>query len=334
MSDEMEHNSVNNGDNTFVSSLNSLTVDDVAPARRSIKTGNGFSGTAFFRIVTVLLCIAVLLYCVFELTEIVDSYRRGNDLYSEIEKSFWAIVNGNTDGGVSGMSIAASDTPMANYSDVLQNGPPIYTPSTPSGDERFTSPMFQKVLTFIQACRDENPDTYGHIMIPNTKINFPIVRRDDNDFYLKHDFKGNHNAVGAIFVDCRNSIHVEENRNIVIYGHNMLNGTMFNDIESYLKEDFFMDTSNDIVITTFDAMYTFRVFSVYPTNAYDKYFKTHFSGDNEFLEFCRYREEKSLYHRDDISFEPDDVLITLSTCILGKEDGRYAIHAKLIKIDK
>lgn len=325
---------VNYDDNSFVCSLNSLTVDDVDPTRHSTKNEKKFSVTALFRFITIILCVSVLIYCIFELTKIFDSYRRGEDLYSEMENSFWAIVNGYTGGGVLGMSIAASDTPMASYSEVLQNGPPEYTPSLPSGNDVFTNPMFQKVLTFIQTCRDENPDTYGHILIPNTKINFPMVRRDDNDYYLKHDFKGNINAVGAIFIDCRNSIHVEENRNIVIYGHNMLNGTMFHGVESYLDEAFFMDNANDIVITTFDGMYTFRVFSAYPTDAYDKYFRTHFSSDFDFIEFCNEREEKSLYHRNDITFEPDDVLITLSTCILGQEDGRYAIHAKLIKIEK
>ena len=89
-----------------------------------------------------------------------------------------------------------------------------------------------------------------------------------------------------------------------------------------------------VEITTFDGHYTFRVFSAYPTDKYDKYFRTYFSTDEEFVSFLNEREAKSLYHRDDISFTKDDIIITLSTCILGNEDGRYAIHAKLIKVEK
>ena len=114
----------------------------------------------------------------------------------------------------------------------------------------------------------------------------------------------------------------------------MLNGSMFCDATKYIERDFFMNTEHDIEITTFDGHYTFRVFSAYPTDKYDRYFRTYFASDEEFVNFCYEREAKSLHHRDDISFSKDDIIITLSTCILGNEDGRYAIHAKLIKVER
>ena len=95
-----------------------------------------------------------------------------------------------------------------------------------------------------------------------------------------------------------------------------------------------MNPENKIEIYTLDGLYIFEVFSAYATNKYDNYFRTGFSSDAEFVQFCYDREAMSYYHRENISFSPDDLVITLSTCILGNDDGRYAIHAKLIKVEK
>ena len=122
--------------------------------------------------------------------------------------------------------------------------------------------------------------------------------------------------------------------NTFIYGHNMLNGSMFCDATKFLDESFFMNPANDIEITTFDGHYTFRVFSAYTTNKYDNYFKTYFPTNDSYLEFLTEREAKSHFHKEGVTFSPDDVIITLSTCILGDDDGRYAIHAKLIKVER
>jgi sortase B len=225
---------------------------------------------------------------------------------------------------------------MSSYHDVLLNGSPVYTPSEDGVDKEVTSAKFQLLLATIEKLGDTmNKDVYGYINIPNTKVSYPMVQCEDNDFYLKHGVNGKPLAVGAIFIDFRNHSKVELNRNIIIYGHNMLNGSMFCDATKFVEDkNFFMNTDNDIEITTFDGLYTFRVFSAYPTDKYDKYFRTYFSSDEEFLTFLQEREAKSLYHRDDVTLSKDDIIITLSTCILGNEDGRYAVHAKLIKVER
>jgi sortase B len=114
----------------------------------------------------------------------------------------------------------------------------------------------------------------------------------------------------------------------------MLNGSMFCDATKYVNdESFFMNPNNVIEIATFDGLYTFEVFSAYPTVKTDNYFKTYFPTDEEFLKFLTDREAKSLYHKEGLVLSEKDVIITLSTCILGNDDGRYAIHAKLIKVE-
>ena len=319
--------------NEFIDSLNSLTVDDlVPPSKRKVKRKK-ISFTKFFRFLTILLCFAVFMYCISELTSIMNDYKRGEDLYNELEEGYRSALEDVLLGEVNKMNISASDMPMSNYSDVLMNGVTIYQPPNNTIDRITSSAKFIRLLSYIESLRDINPDTYGYINIPNSKISYPMVQCQDNDYYLTHAFDGRPLAVGSIFIDCRNTKKVEKNRNIVIYGHNMLNGSMFCDATKFLEENFFFNTENDIEITTFDGHYTFRVFSAYPTNKYDNYFKTYFPADEDFIKFCEDREAMSLYHREGITFSPDDVIITLSTCILGNEDGRYAIHAKLIKVE-
>lgn len=316
----------------FIDSLDSLTVDDIVPPTRKKSKKNNVSFSKFTRLIIVFLCFAVFIYCMSELTTIVNDYQRGDSLYNEFADIYNSALIDVIPDNVNQMVISGLDMPMAGYDEIRQNGPTQYLPPSNTVD-RVSSAKFIKLLTVIEGMRDRNKDTYGHIYIPNSKINYPLVQCADNDYYLTHAFDGSPLAVGAIFIDCRNERNVEKNRNIVIYGHNMLNGSMFCDATKFLDESFFMNTANDIEITTFDGLYTFRVFSAYPTDKYDNYFKTYFPTNDEFVQFCIDREAKSLYHREGITFSPDDVIITLSTCILGNNDGRYAIHAKLVKVE-
>lgn len=323
-----------NDNAVFVDSLDSLTVDDVVPPGRKKNKKKSVSLSKYSRILIVFLCFAVFLYCISELTTIMTDYQRGNDLYDEIGNGYFNAKIEVIPGNVNQMSISGLDMPMASYSDTKLNGITIYLPPDNGIDRVTSSAKFIRLLAWLEDIRDtKNKDTYGHIYIPNSQINYPMVQCEDNDYYLTHAYDRTPLAVGAIFIDCRNEKKIEKNRNIVIYGHNMLNGSMFCDATKFLDEDFFMNPENDIEITTFDGIYTFRVFSAYATDKYDNYFKTYFPTKDEFVQFCIDREAKSMYHREGLTFSPDDVIITLSTCILGNDDGRYAVHAKLIKVE-
>ncbi len=319
-------------DNEFLNSLETLSIDDVVPPHRKKKQSGGISLFMLSRLILLLLCAVIFVYCVSELSGIVNDYQRGEDLYGDINKEFNTIINGNTDGNVTQILLSTADVPMANYAGVMLGDVPKYDPVL--GVDKVTSAKFQALLAFIQDLSSRNGDTFGYIYIPNSKIDYPMVHCANNDFYLTHAFDGHPSAVGAIFVDFRNNKNIENNQNVIIYGHNMLNGSMFCDATKFLEKDFFMNPENKIEIATFDGLYTFEVFSAYATNKYDNYFRTGFSSGEEFVQFCYDREAKSYYHRENISFSPDDLIITLSTCILGNDDGRYAIHAKLIKVEK
>ena len=82
-----------------------------------------------------------------------------------------------------------------------------------------------------------NSDYKMWIQIENTNINYPVVQGSDNDYYLKHNFRKESNISGTVFVESANDI--DNDKNIILYGHNMRNGTMFNNITNYKEESFF-----------------------------------------------------------------------------------------------
>ena len=71
-----------------------------------------------------------------------------------------------------------------------------------------------------------NNETVGWISVPNTSINYPVAKTNDNSFYLNHSFDKSKNTAGWIFADYRNSFNGQD-KNIIVYGHNRMDSSMF-----------------------------------------------------------------------------------------------------------
>lgn len=69
--------------------------------------------------------------------------------------------------------------------------------------QEYESEMREKGLKAYDwdALCSENEDIRGWLCIPDTLINFPVVRTDDNAFYLSHDFTGDKSSAGCPFMD-------------------------------------------------------------------------------------------------------------------------------------
>lgn len=136
---------------------------------------------------------------------------------------------------------------------------------------------------------------------------------------------------GSIFVDYRCSDTIMKNHNTVIYGHNMINGLMFNNVTKYLDEKFFNENPY-IEISTPDGIYKYEVFSIYQTDMYYSYIKTDFTSHRQFVEFAYEMKANSLYERKGMEFSETDRIVTLSTCTNGYYTNRYCLQAKLIDV--
>ncbi len=175
-----------------------------------------------------------------------------------------------------------------------------------------------------------NAETVAYLYVKNTKINYPVVKTKDNDYYLDHAFNKTKNQSGWIFMDYRNNLD-ENDKNIIIYGHNKINGTMFGTMKDTLKSEWYEDKDNLIIqLHTKDKTYQYQVFSIYRIEAEEYYVKTDFNDDfQEFVDKLKSRSDVKI----DTEIKDTKQILTLSTCI-GYKDDRLVLHARLIDSDK
>lgn len=169
-----------------------------------------------------------------------------------------------------------------------------------------------------------NSDYKMWIQIENTNINYPVVQGSDNDYYLKHNFRKESNISGTVFVESANDI--DNDKNIILYGHNMRNGTMFNNITNYKEESFFNE-DNKINIIMNNTLYEYEVFSVYVKNVSEVNLAIGFANEDEFINYAYNEAEESLYKKD-VDFSAEDNLITLVTCSYEFTDARTIVVAR------
>ncbi|HAT4246471.1 class B sortase [Clostridium perfringens] len=174
-----------------------------------------------------------------------------------------------------------------------------------------------------------NPDYRFWIKVEGTNIDFPVVQGEDNDFYLHHNFNKEKSFSGSIFVDSENNLN--DDSNIVVYGHNMRNDTMFAQIKHFKNENFF--NANKYVTLYRDGKKSkFEIFSVYQENAKDleSEIKINFSNKDEYEKYLKGQEEKSLFKREGIDLNSNDRILTLITCGYDFVNARIVVVAKEI----
>ena len=150
----------------------------------------------------------------------------------------------------------------------------------------------------IQALITENADCIGWLSIDGTNISYPVMHTpSDPQKYLRRNFYGKYSQSGVPFLDGRCDI---QSTNLIIYGHNMKNGTMFSDLKRYVDRDF-LNAHRTVKFETTDGVQTFTVAEVLKTNTSDAWY-------------------------DRIAAEDSRQLI-LSTCYGSGKDGRLLIIA-------
>ncbi|MFS0559510.1 class B sortase [Terribacillus sp. 179-K 1B1 HS] len=184
-------------------------------------------------------------------------------------------------------------------------------------------PQFQSLLHI-------NSNIVGWLTIENTKIDYPILQSSDNRHYLNRNYKEDKSKSGSIFMDFRNQADSLD-RQTIIYGHQMKDGSMFGQLDRFLDEDFF-SKNKEFQFDTIAESYKVEIFSVYVTTTDFNYIETDFSTDEEYLDFVDVIKEKSKIPID-IQVTEKDNIITLSTCnaLQDPEDGRLVLHGKLTK---
>ncbi|MBQ3927311.1 MAG: sortase [Clostridia bacterium] len=205
------------------------------------------------------------------------------------------------------------------------------------------SQLFLDMKAQIENYQKTNPEVWGWLYIEakylNTSgvevISYPLMLGTDNEYYLTHKWDRSYSKLGAIFADCRTDPDMLDNRNVVIYGHNMAAGTMLHKLlKVYKSKSVFMGTNGcyvDITIYTTEAIYKFDLFSMYVTSAYSDYRTVYFVGDTHWVDYLNARQKLSKWSKN-YEFNENDMMITFSTCTDEIENGRMAFHCILTEI--
>jgi sortase B len=174
--------------------------------------------------------------------------------------------------------------------------------------------------------KELNADIVGWIRIDGTKVNYPVVQYSDNDRYLHTDALGRPSKHGSIFVDYRFKLQ-QPQRSLILYGHHMLDGSMFGDLTKY-KDRGFYESHPEIFFGLEGREQRWRVFSVYTIDAAKEGLDYTYSSDQIYADALLRYHRRSLHpsNRYDVPRHLDEVL-TLVTCSNESEDSRLVIHA-------
>ena len=173
-----------------------------------------------------------------------------------------------------------------------------------------------------------NSDTVAYLKVNNTNIDYVVVRGSDNSYYLTHNFNKDNNKSGWIFMDYSNKLDGND-RNIVIYGHNTVDKSMFGSLKFILEPKWYKNPDNYIVtFVTPSGFEQYQVFSTYKIDNEEYYITTSFNNDKTYLDFLKKIKSRSNFNYN-VDVNENDHILTLSTCANnGKK--RVVLHAKKV----
>ena len=184
------------------------------------------------------------------------------------------------------------------------------------------------VLNSYKILKDVNSDMVGWLTVKGTKIDYPVVRGNDNLYYLTSNFYKEADYNGWVFMDYRNNA-VDLDANTIIYAHNRFSsGIMFGTLPNIRKKAW-LDNKDNYYITfnTMDKVQKWEIFSYYSINVTSDYLETNFATKKEHEAFIKKITKRSK-KKFGVTVTPDDKILTLSTCY--NTDARFVVHAVLV----
>lgn len=190
----------------------------------------------------------------------------------------------------------------------------------------------------VKQLQGQNTDIVGWLEIENTNINYPVLQGADNNYYMTHNYKNEKSKNGSIFLDADYNWDIPSN-NLLMYGHNLGNGMMFQELLKYEKKSFYQEHPV-IRFTTAEEDTEYEIISVFKSRVYYKseknvfryYYFINNESEEEYNEFVKNAKNASLYPID-ATASYGDQLITLSTCSYYVEDGRFVVVGRKIEQD-
>ena len=176
------------------------------------------------------------------------------------------------------------------------------------------------------------PDAYAWIRIPETQIDYPVCQmvEGDQSFYLNHRADKVAEFAGAIYSENYNTRDFTDPVT-VLYGHDMSNGSMFQNLHFYEDRAFF-EKNREVIIYMPDKVLHYRIFAAYNTN------DDHLLLNNDcfrdpgvfelFLQDIMAQRSMSGFVDQNTQLSVNSRILTLSTCN-AYDDQRYLVQCLL-----
>ena len=176
----------------------------------------------------------------------------------------------------------------------------------------------------------QNPDLVGWLTIEGTKIDYPVMwTPEDPEYYSHRGFDKEESKNGLLFMDELSDVN-EDGGNLIIYGHNMKNGSMFADLMNYRKESYYQQHP----MIQLDTLYDSRLYEVAAVMKSDDLTELPYAftsaDDEDAATVLKLAKENALYDTE-VELDSSAEYLTLSTCDYSKTDGRLVVLARRIK---
>ncbi len=212
-----------------------------------------------------------------------------------------------------------------------------------------TEPPPLVVLDSMTELLNENPDVAGWITVDDTKIDNVVLQTDNNEYYLDKDFYGNRNIAGQIYIDYRcvaNDYDKNQSDNLIIYGHNQADQTMFGTLKKYkIKKDntknfdFYLDHPTFKFSNLYEE-YTYKIVAMFVVEVepyqtrdgvvFDYHNYVNFNKNRTFSDFKENILARTAVNTG-VDFNEDDKYVTLSTCSNEFEPSRFVVIGRRVR---
>jgi len=261
------------------------------------------------------LCLVAVVFFAYTYFRVENEYQAGNDFYQHIRSEqvvFVKIQHDTEPTATPGLSLGLNEEQQTDNTDTSEEQPTVNTGS-----------MDFSYLKLV------NEDVVAWLMADGLPIDLPVVQGNDNEYYLTRLFDHQYNRLGTLFVDANNQGDFSD-KNTAIYGHNMNDGSMFASLIDYQSQEFY-ESFPVLNLYTPTGDYRIELFAGQVANGDDAFIRFSFQDDIDFMSYVDQLKLNSTFDSP-VVLNPEDRMITLSTCAYYFENARYVVYGKLVPL--
>lgn len=289
--------------------------EEYEAARPEEPRSRGRRGSNAALIAVIVVLVGGMLFAGWKLGSILMNYRRDRSAYSELAEN---AISGLPD---SGKKPTESKKPAAQTEDEGEDE-----------DDETQTVSSVPIQVDWDYLRSVNREVIGWLYCPGTIINYPVVQTSDNDYYLHHGFEKQSNVSGALFADKDSAVGVTMS-NLIIYGHNMKDESMFGSFKKYMDRSYY-EQNPIMYFLTPDGDYRIDLFGLHVVEGTVDNFPTFFGTETAYKSYIDSVSSTFYWFRTDL-VNTEYQMMTLSTCTAaqGYESARLVLHGVMVPIE-